>query len=157
MLNRLTHTTNDPVAALARVALGAVMLPHAAQKLFGWFGGYGIAGTMGYFTGTLGLPAALGYLVIAAEALGALLLVAGLLGRVGALAIVAVMIGAVAVVHLPAGFFMNWGGQLAGEGFEYHILAVALAAVVAIRGSGALSLDLLLVRRAAPAARRRAA
>ncbi len=147
MLNKLLYTTNDPVATIARVTLGLVMFPHAAQKLFGWFGGYGLEGTMGFLTGPLGLPAALGWLAIAAEALGALGLVIGLFGRGAALGIAAVMIGAVLTVHLPVGFFMDWGGQLQGEGFEYHILAVALAAVVLVRGSGALSLDYALARK----------
>jgi len=149
MLKRLLATTDDRIATLARLALGLVMLPHALQKVFGLFGGYGISGTMGYFTGALHLPVALAYLAIAAEFLGALGLVVGLAGRGAAFGIAAVMVGAMLTVHVPNGFFMNWSGQAAGEGFEYHILALALAAIVMVRGSGAFSLDRLVLKEAA--------
>ncbi|MGH7338267.1 MAG: DoxX family protein, partial [Myxococcota bacterium] len=123
-----------------------VMLPHGAQKLLGWFGGYGFEGTMGYFTGTVGLPAAVALLVILAESLGALALIVGFAGRFMALGIAAVMTGAIVTAHAANGFFMNWTGAQAGEGFEFHLLAIALALVVALRGSGALSIDRLALR-----------
>jgi len=139
--------TDDSVAPLiARVALGLVILPHGLQKLLGWFGGYGFEGTMGFLTGQAGLPWIVAFLVILIESLGALALIVGALGRLAALGIVAVMTGAVVTSHLPNGFFMNWTGQQAGEGFEYHILAVALAAVVLVAGSGKASLDRALSR-----------
>lgn len=128
-------------ALIARLALGAVMLPHGAQKLLGWFGGYGFTGTMGFLTRDAGLPWIVALTVILAESLGSLALLLGLFGRAGALGISAVMIGAVATVHAPNGFFMNWFGNQKGEGFEYHLLALGLAAVVLVRGSGAFSLD----------------
>ena len=133
-------------ALVLRLALGIVMFPHGAQKLLGWFGGYGFEGTMGYFTGTLGVPAAVALLVILAESLGALALIFGVAGRFMALGIAAVMSGAIFMAHAPNGFFMNWTGTQAGEGFEYHLLAIALAAVVALRGSGAYSIDRLALR-----------
>lgn len=126
---------------MARAALGVVMFPHGAQKLLGWFGGYGWTGTMGFLTAKVGLPAPVASLVILIESLGSLALVAGFAGRVMAAGVAAVMIGAVATVHLANGFFMNWAGSQAGEGFEYHILAIALALVVMIGGSGAASVD----------------
>ncbi len=150
-MNRLhgfIRTTDDLTPTLARITLGLVMFPHGAQKVLGWFGGYGIEGTMGFLTGTVGLPAALAATVIAAEFLGALGLIVGLLGRGAAFGIASVMIGAVVTVHARVGFFMNWGGQAQGEGYEYHLLALALAAIVLVRGSGAWSLDRLLTRRA---------
>lgn len=140
----VVRTDADRGALVARVALGAVMLPHGAQKLLGWFGGYGFSGTMGFLTGDAGLPWIVALTVILAESLGSIALLLGLLGRVGALGISAVMIGAVATVHLPNGFFMNWFGNQKGEGFEYHLLALGLAAVVLVRGSGALSVDRIL-------------
>jgi putative oxidoreductase len=143
---RFLATPADPAATVARVVLGAVILPHGAQKLLGWFGGHGFEGTMGYFTGTLGMPAAVALLVILAESLGALALVLGFAGRFMALGIAAVMAGAVVLAHAPNGFFMNWTGTQAGEGFEFHLLAIALAAVVALRGSGAWSIDRLALR-----------
>ena len=73
----------------------------------------------------------------------------GLLGRVAAFGIGCVMVVAALMVSLPNGFFMNWTGNLKGEGYEYHLLAVAMALAVMVRGSGAWSLDYLLTRRAA--------
>ena len=147
MFRKLIATPNDYVLTLVRLVLAAVMFPHGAQKVLGWFGGYGFAGTMGFFTGKIGLPWPLALLVIAIEFGGSLLLALGLLGRGAALGIVAVMVGAVVTVHGQFGFFMDWNRNQPGEGFEYHLLAIALALVVVVRGSGAFSLDRLLQRR----------
>lgn len=140
-LRRILATDAARTQTVARVALGAVMFPHGAQKLLGWFGGYGFAGTMGYLTGPVHLPYAIALLVIVIEFFGSLALAAGFAGRIAAAGVAAVMIGAVATSHLANGFFMNWSGAQAGEGFEYHVLAVALALVVMLRGSGAASVD----------------
>jgi putative oxidoreductase len=147
MFRRLVHTQDDYVVALIRIALGLVMFPHGAQKVLGWFGGYGFSGTLAAFTGQMGIPAPLALAVFAAEFLGSMGLIAGLFGRVAALGVLAVMLGAVVKVHLAVGFFMNWAGTQQGEGFEYHILAGAMALAIIIRGSGGLSLDRLLSRR----------
>lgn len=148
-LGRLVRTDGDGTLALLRVTLGLVMFPHAAQKMFGWFGGYGIEGTMGFLTGNVGLPALVAAAVIAFEFAGSLSLLSGLASRAGAAMIATVMVGAVVTTHLQNGFFMNWGGAQAGEGFEYHLLALAIAAVVMVKGSGALSVDRMLTRRSA--------
>lgn len=141
-LLRAVLATDGAIApALARVALGAVMLPHGLQKTIGAFGGYGFEGTMGFLTGTVGLPYVVALLVVTAESVGALALLAGALSRVAALGVAAVMIGAVVTTHLGNGFFMNWTGAQAGEGFEYHLLAVALAAIVMLAGGGKASVD----------------
>ena len=144
----LVATPPDATATIARIALGAMIIPHGMQKLFGSFGGYGFEGTMGFMTGTAGIPWIFAFLAIIAEFFGGLGLVTGTLGRVAALGVGSVM-GVALFMHLGNGFFMNWSGNLpAGtEGFEFHILALALAAVVVIRGSGALSVDRLLVRK----------
>ena len=139
-LAALTATERDWSQTLIRVTLGVVMFPHGAQKLLGWFGGYGFEGTMGFLTG-MGLPWIVGLLVIVAESIGALALIAGFLSRAAAFGIAAVMVGAVATSHLANGFFMNWTGQQAGEGFEYHLLAIVIALAVMIRGGGAASAD----------------
>jgi len=141
LVYRLTMTEGDWGTAVARLALGIVMFPHGAQKLLGWFGGHGFAGTMGFFTGGMGLPAPLAALIIFIEFFGSLALIVGALSRPAALGIAAIMIGAVATVHGKFGFFMNWYGTAPGEGFEYHLLALGLAALVLVRGAGALSLD----------------
>lgn len=124
-----------------RITLAGVMFPHGAQKLFGWFGGYGFAGSMQFLTGAAGLPTLIAALVILIECIGALLLVLGLGSRLMAFAIGVVMLGAALTAHLDYGFFMNWSGQQAGEGFEYHLLAMALAAAVTLRGGGRFALE----------------
>ncbi len=147
LFRRLLVTEGDWGATVARVALGGVMIPHGAQKLLGWFGGYGFQPTMGFLTAQAGLPHPIAFLVILIESFGALALVLGLAGRVMAAGVAAIMVGAIATVHLPNGFFMNWTGAQKGEGFEYHILAIALALVVVLRGSGAASVDRVLSAR----------
>ena len=146
MLSKLIRTDDDRAALVARLVLALVIFPHGAQKALGWFGGFGVEGTVG-FMGTLGIPAALAWLAIAAEFLGSIALVVGLLGRVAAFGIMVNMIVATLTVHLPNGFFMNWSGQQRGEGFEFFILAIGLALVVIMKGSGALSADRALTRR----------
>ncbi|HSH12418.1 MAG TPA: DoxX family protein [Desulfurivibrionaceae bacterium] len=141
MWKKIFDSSNDWKLTLARLALGVVIFPHGAQKLLGWFGGYGYAGTMGFFTETLGIPAPLAFLVILVEFFGGLALIVGALARPAALGIGVIMVTAALLVHLPNGFFMNWSGAQGGEGFEFHILAAALALVVTIGGAGALSLD----------------
>jgi len=143
MLRRLMWTEHDYAALLLRLAVAVVILPHGAQKLFGWYGGLGLQGTMEYFA-TLGIPALLGVLAILAESLGALALLVGLFGRVNAFGIGGVMLVAALRVHLPNGFFMNWFGNQPGEGVEYFVLATAMTAILVVRGSGACSLDRLL-------------
>lgn len=143
LLDRFLATSSDRTLLFQRAVLGAVLLPHGAQKLLGWFGGHGFAGTMGYFTEVLHIPAPLAFLVIVAESLGAVGLVLGAGTRLAAFGMVAVMLGAI-TTHLDAGFFMNWFGAQQGEGFEYHLLALALALPLVVRGGGLLSVDGLL-------------
>jgi len=123
-----------------RVFLGAVFFPHGAQKVLGWFGGHGLAATMGSFTG-MGIPTVFAALAIAAEFLGSLGLIVGLLTRVAAFGIAMVMVVAIWMVHLRNGFFMNWMGNQKGEGIEYHLLAIGIALALMIDGGGRLSVD----------------
>jgi putative oxidoreductase len=149
MFKQLILSTDDDYrATILRIGLGIAILPHGLQKLVGWFGGGGVGGTVNFFSATWGIPAAVTLLVILAESFGALGLIFGFLSRIAAAGIAFVMLGAVALVHLPNGFFMNWSGGQAGEGFEYHILAVAISIVVIIKGGGALSVDRQLARAA---------
>lgn len=138
---RLVATTNAVWPTILRVALGVVILPHAAQKTLGLFGGAGFAQTMHWFTGQLRLPAALAVLVIVIEHVGSLALVFGLLTRAAAAGVGLVMIGAVLTVHVRYGFFMNWYGTQAGEGFEFHLLALAIVAALMLGGGGRASID----------------
>src|SRR3954463_12635572 len=100
MLRKLMQTDDDTGMLIVRVALGLVMFPHGAQKLLGWFGGYGFSRTMAVFTHTLHLPAPLAVAIILAEAVGAVGLVLGAGTRLAALGVAAVMVGAVATTHL---------------------------------------------------------
>jgi len=133
--------TEDSLSLLfVRVALGIVMLAHGLQKSLGLFGGPGFSGTMGMFT-SQGMPALLAFLVILSESVGSLGLIVGFLTRVAAFGCAAVMLGAIAMVHWPNGFFMNWIGKQPGEGFEYHILALAMALALLVGGGGKASVD----------------
>jgi putative oxidoreductase len=140
MLKRLMSTSNDVTFTILRLVLGVVFFAHGAQKMLGWFGGYGFHGTMGFFE-HMGMPAPVAFLVISTEFFGGLGLIVGLLTRIAALGIGVEMIGAIFMVHLPNGFFMNWFGNQKGEGYEYHLLVVAVAAALLLRGAGAFSLD----------------
>ena len=148
MVRRLISTTADTGALAGRLVLGAIMLPHGLQHALGLFGGYGFSGTLGWMTGTLGFPAPLAALAIITELVAPVALLVGLGGRLAALGIIGIMAGAI-TTHAPNGFFMNWfGGLPAGaEGFEYHLLAIGLGAVVVMDGSGAFSLDTWLSAR----------
>jgi putative oxidoreductase len=141
MENLLRTDTHNSLLTVQRALLGAVMFAHGAQKLLGWFGGYGFGNTMKFFTETMHLPAPLALLVILGESIGALFLIAGLATRVAAFGISAIMLGAVLTTHGSVGFFMNWFGNQPGEGYEYHLLALALSVPLVIAGGGRYALD----------------
>lgn len=143
-MNLLFKTNNDVTSLLLRLALGVVFFPHGAQKVLGWFGGHGFAGTMDFFTGQMHIPALFAFLAIAAEFAGSLALIAGLFTRVAALGIASTMAVAVAMVHWQHGFFMNWSGAQKGEGIEFHLLAIAIAIALVVKGGGRWSLDALI-------------
>lgn len=148
MFKKLIQTDNDISSLVLRVLLAIVFFPHGAQKVFGWFGGFGFSGTMGFFTGKMGIPAIFAFLAIMAEFLGPLGLISGFLTRVAAFGIACNMTVAIFMVHIPNGFFMNWFGNQKGEGFEYHILAIAIAAALMIKGGGRASVDGLISEKA---------
>src|SRR6478735_3115978 len=137
----------DIALLILRIVLGIVIFAHGAQKLLGWFGGYGFEGTMIFFTQTIGLPYVLGFLIIIEESLGMLALIFGFLSRIVSSALIIVMTGAFITTHWPHGFFMNWFGNQAGEGFEYDLLVFAMAATIAICGAGIYSLDTVLLKK----------
>jgi putative oxidoreductase len=140
MLKKLMSTSGDVTFTILRLVLGVVFFAHGAQKMLGWFGGFGFHGTMGAFT-QMGMPAAMALLIICTEFFGGLGLIFGLLTRIAAFGVGGLMIGAIFMVHLPNGFFMNWMGTQKGEGFEFHLLALAMAGAILLRGAGAFSLD----------------
>jgi putative oxidoreductase len=141
MLRKLLVTDDNAATIILRLVLGTVFFAHGAQKMLGWFGGYGFSGTMGYFTGTAHIPAVFAFLAIAAEFFGGLGLIFGFLTRIAAFGISVNMLVAIATVHGSMGFFMNWTGAQKGEGFEYHLLVLAMTAFLMIRGAGAFSID----------------
>jgi putative oxidoreductase len=147
MLRRLIQTNNQAAPAILRLVLGVLFFAHGAQKMLGWWGGYGFSGTMGMFTHQMGIPAVFAFLAISAEFFGGLGLIVGLLGRVAAFGIACNMVVAIVKVHAPNGLFMNWAGNQKGEGFEYHLLVLAMTGAIMILGSGAFSIDLALTRR----------
>ncbi len=138
---RVLATDGSRASLVLRWILAIVIFPHGAQKLLGWFGGYGFSGTMNFFTETMGIPYLVALLVVLIEFFGPLALAAGLATRPAALGIGAIMLGAIATTHWQHGFFMNWVGNQAGEGFEYHLLVLGIAAALVLRGGGLLSLD----------------
>jgi putative oxidoreductase len=139
--------TNNLSLLIMRVTLGGVIFAHGAQKLLGWFGGYGFEGTMGYFTGTQGLPYIVGLLVILGESLGAIALALGLFTRFMAGSIFVIMVGALILDHAQYGFFMDWFRNQKGEGIEFDILTFGLAIPILISGAGAYSLDKFLSKK----------
>ena len=143
MLSDLFSTDADWTQTIVRLILGVVFFAHGAQKLLGWFGGPGLKPTISMMHEHLGLPVPLAFLTVAAEFLCGLGLIVGLLGRVAAVGIAFIMFAAIFMVHARNGLFLNWFGDRKGHGYEYHLLAIALAAVIVARGSGAASLDRL--------------
>ena len=141
-------TEVDSAGLILRLALAVTMFPHGAQKALGWFGGYGLQGTLGYFTQN-GMPLPLALAIVAAEFLGPIALVAGFFTRWSGFGIGLVMLGAAFMVHGANGFFMNWMGTQKGEGIEYFIPVIAIAVVLMIKGGGRWALDRVIAARLA--------
>ena len=140
-MKKLLATVDDNTLTLMRLILGVVFFLHGSQKLLGWFGGFGFSGTMNFFTSMLHIPAPFAVVAICAEFFGGIGLILGLLARVAAFGIAVNMVVAVLMVHFANGPFMNWYGNQKGEGYEFHLLALALAIPIIIRGAGAFSVD----------------
>src|SRR5437764_15396994 len=117
----------DSALLVARVVVGSIFMVHGAQKLFGAFGGPGLSAVVQ-------MMGPLGYLVTVGEFFGGLGLVVGFLTRFSAASIILIMLGAIGMVDIDFGFFMNWTGHQAGEGFEYHLLAIGLVLVILVAG-----------------------
>lgn len=141
MLRKIVNTNNDFTLTVLRLVLGVIFLAHGGQKVFGLFGGQTFGATMNMFTEGMHIPAPLAFLAIMAEFAGGIGLIVGFLGRIAAFGIICNMLVAIFMVHSKFGFFMNWFGNQQGEGYEYHLLAIALAFAIMVKGSGALSID----------------
>jgi putative oxidoreductase len=150
MLKNILKTNHDWTGLILRLTIGVVLWPHGAQKVLGLFGGHGFTGTMDFFTGKLQLPWIIALLVIVIEFLGSICMVLGVAVRIWAVAVIGLFIGIIYTVHVPNGFFMNWAGNQAGEGFEYHLLLIGIASAIIINGAGKFSIDELLTREKKP-------
>jgi putative oxidoreductase len=137
-------TGNDWTGFILRLFLGAIMLPHGCQKLFGWMGGYGFNATMSYFTGTIKLPWILAFLVIIIEFFGSIGLLLGFATRIWAACLIVIMMGAIVTTNFKHGLFMNWFGAQAGEGYEYHLLVIGICVVLLLQGGGRWAADRLV-------------
>lgn len=146
MINRMLNTESNWGALIARLTLGIVLFPHGAQKMLGLFGGYGFAGTMDAFTNQMNLPWIVAFAVIMIEFFGSIFLILGFASRLWSLAIAGLFVGIIFTAHLEHGFFMNWFGNQAGEGYEYALLIIGIAITVLINGSGKYALDSRLIK-----------
>lgn len=146
MKQLLFSTTHDLTGFVLRIVLGGIMFPHGAQKLFGWFGGYGFRPTMNFFTDSLKLPWIVAVLVIVIEFFGSAALIAGFASRLWALCLLVVMLGAIVTTNYKNGLFMNWFGTQAGEGYEYHVLVIGICLAILLAGSGRYSIDSLILK-----------
>lgn len=146
IVNNIIKTEQSTAVLIVRIVLGLVIFSHGAQSLIGWFGGTGFTNTMYYLTSIMQLPYIIALSVILLQFFGSILIILGVLVRPVALAISGMFVGMIVTVHLDHGFFMNWFGDKLGEGFEYHILVLALCAALMIEGAGRFSFDRLLFK-----------
>lgn len=147
MFQKSLFTTDNWAGLILRLTLGFIIFPHGAQKLAGWFGGFGYAGSMQYFTQTAHLPYLIGFLTIMFEFFGTLLLIAGLATRINAFCCLVVFLGAITVEQGKNGFFMNWFGQQKGEGIEFSLLVLGISLALLVLGGGRYSVDRYWVTR----------
>jgi putative oxidoreductase len=146
-MKALFQTDDSWTGLVLRLTLGLVMFPHGAQKLLGWYGGFGFSGTMGFFTETMHMPWIIAFLVIVGEFFGSLGLIVGLLTRFTAASFIVIMLGAITTAHIQNGFFMNWSGKQPGEGYEYHLLAIGIGLALVLTGAGKWSVDGLIAEK----------
>jgi putative oxidoreductase len=142
MIEKLLHTDPDYARTFLRIIAGLIVFPYGMQKLFPWFGGWGIKKTLKQLT-LKKIPTFIAWLIIVGQSFGSIALLAGFLGRIAAGGLFIIFTGAL-IVHLPDGWTMNWFGEKKGEGIEYHVMLLSLLLIVIVRGSGAMSIDLWL-------------
>ncbi|MFZ5626985.1 MAG: DoxX family membrane protein [Bacillota bacterium] len=142
---KLLAVSEQRADLLLRIGLGTVFFAHGAQKLLGWFGGFGWSGTMGFLTQALGIPAFFAGLAILTEFFGGLAILLGLFTRLAGLGLAITMLVAMFKVHWANGFFLDLKGP--ADGIEYAFVLFWLAAYFAVKGAGRISLDYLLARR----------
>jgi len=142
MLGKWLGEKQEWAPLLLRVTLGVIFFAHGAQKVLGWYGGSGWAGTMQFFTQALHIPAPLAVLAFLTEFLGGAFLIVGLFTRWAALLLAGEMVVATLLVHLKSGFFMNWtNAPNVGHGIEYNLALVGASLALVLAGGGRFSLD----------------
>jgi len=146
-MKKIFQTNESNASTIIRIVLGVILFPHGAQKMLGWFGGYGFSGTMSFLTHTAGLPWIIAFFVIAIEFFGAIALLFGFATRIVAAGIISLFTGIIATSHFQNGFFMNWYGNLKGEGFEFHLLIIGMAIALLVSGAGKWSIDYALQKK----------
>ena len=139
-------TTDSIAPVFLRLFTAIVIFPHGAQKLLGWFGGFGFEGSMNYFTGTVDLPWVVGFAVIIIEFFGSLFLLLGFATRFWSLAVASVMTGVI-LTNFTSYFFMNWFGTQKTEGMEFFLLAIGMSLSLLVSGAGRFSIDALISKR----------
>lgn len=139
IISHMSTTTKGLDTVPVRIGAGAIFAAHGAQKLFGWFGGYGLEGTAAWMT-SIGLEPGMLMASLAggAEFLGGLLLIIGLLVRPAALVLAVTMVVAIVSVHLPNGLFMQ------NNGYEFGLALLVITVGLVFRGAGSLSADRVL-------------
>ncbi|AXT49924.1 DoxX family protein [Aquimarina sp. BL5] len=147
LVKKLLKTHPNMGYSIARLTLGLVIFPHGAQKLLGLFGGYGYTATMESFTTQMGLPSFIAFSIIIIEFFGSISLILGLFSRFWAVSLIGMFIGIIYTTQLAHGFFMNWFGNQAGEGYEYSLLIIGLALTIMVNGSGTWSIDKLISKK----------
>jgi putative oxidoreductase len=146
MKTAILNTNNSWPPTILRFLLGLVIGGHGSQKFLGWFGGYGFDGTMDFFTGTIGLPWIIGFLVIVIEFFGSLSLIPGFAIRLWSFSMAILFTGIIYTSHIQFGFFINWFRNQKGEGYEFFLLAIAISTSLVFTGGGKYSLDGLLIK-----------
>lgn len=134
------ETTDNFAPTILRIVLGVILFTHGSGAMLGWFGGHGFHATVEALNTYYGLPALVSVPVILIQFFGALMLIFGTATRIAGLCVFAIFIG-MASTHIQHGLHMNWLGTNAGEGYEYHLLVMAMCSALIMFGGGKFSVD----------------
>lgn len=143
MITTLLQTLPDYTTAFIRIIAGIIIFPYGMQKIFGWFDGPGLKVALAQLEERK-IPVLVSWLIIAGQSLGSIALITGFLGRFAAGGLFIIFTAAM-ITHMPDGWMMNWFNKKKGEGIEYFVMLLAMLLIVVINGSGAFSIDLLLL------------
>ncbi len=139
-LKQLQKTDDNKASIMLRISFSIIMFAHASGKVFGILGGMGFEKTIYHMTHNMGIPYFLAFIAIVVEFVSTLGIIAGYHTRINAFLLTILMFVA-STFHFKNGFYMNWFGQKAGEGFEFHILVIGMLLALLVLGGGKYSLD----------------